>query len=98
MKNMIARWLDSDVGFSFRSSPVAMVAAFLALSCLFCAFFAGWVAPHNPFDLATLELNDARINKVTLAKAGQAGEMVKLWWTQARETAQTLTARTAPQP
>ena len=60
MKNMIARWLDSDVGFSFRSSPVAMVAAFLALICLFCAFFAGWVAPHNPFDLATLELNDAR--------------------------------------
>ena len=60
MKNLIARWLDSDVGYSFRSSPVAMAAALLALICLFCAFFAGWVAPHNPFDLATLELNDAR--------------------------------------
>jgi peptide/nickel transport system permease protein len=23
--------------------------------------FAGWVAPHNPFDLATLELSDARL-------------------------------------
>ena len=60
MKNMFERWLDSDVGYSFRSSPVAMGAAAIALLCLFCAFFAGWVAPHNPFDLATLELNDAR--------------------------------------
>jgi peptide/nickel transport system permease protein len=23
--------------------------------------FAGWVAPHNPFDLTTLELSDARL-------------------------------------
>ena len=28
--------------------------------CVFCAVFAGWVAPHNPFDLATLNLGDAR--------------------------------------
>jgi peptide/nickel transport system permease protein len=28
---------------------------------VFCAAFAGWVAPHNPFDLATLNLGDARI-------------------------------------
>jgi peptide/nickel transport system permease protein len=26
-----------------------------------CALFAGWVAPHNPFDLTTLELSDARL-------------------------------------
>ena len=35
---------------------------------------------------------------VTLARPGQAGEMVKAWWVQARETAQALTARTASQP
>ena len=58
---MIARWLDSDIGHSFRSSPVAMAAALIALTCAFCAIFAGWVAPHNPFDLATLELGDARL-------------------------------------
>ena len=28
---------------------------------MFCSIFAGWVAPHNPFDLATLELSDARL-------------------------------------
>ena len=57
----IAGWLDSDIGYSFRSSPVAMAAAGMALVCIFCSVFAGWVAPHNPFDLATLELSDARL-------------------------------------
>ncbi|MDM0017890.1 ABC transporter permease [Variovorax saccharolyticus] len=61
MKKTLARWLDSDVGHSFRSSPVAMMAAVIAFLCLFCAVFAGWVTPHNPFDLAALELGDARL-------------------------------------
>ncbi|KAF1066697.1 MULTISPECIES: ABC transporter permease [Variovorax] len=61
MKRTIARWFDSDVGYSFRTSPVAIVAALIALTCLFCAAFAGWVSPHNPFDLASLELGDARL-------------------------------------
>lgn len=61
MKKTLARWLDSDVGHSFRSSPVAMMAAAIAFLCLFCAVFAGWVTPHNPFDLAALELGDARL-------------------------------------
>ena len=61
MKNAIARWFDSDVGYSFRTSPMAVVAAVIAFACVFCAAFAGWVAPHNPFDLTTLELSDARL-------------------------------------
>jgi len=61
MKTTLARWLDSDVGHSFRSSPMAMVAALIAFIFVFCAAFAGWVAPHNPFDLSTLELGDARL-------------------------------------
>jgi peptide/nickel transport system permease protein len=61
MKKTIVRWFDSDVGYSFRTSPVAIVAALIALTCLFCAAFAGWVSPHNPFDLASLELGDARL-------------------------------------
>jgi len=38
-----------------------MLAAVIAALCVFCAVFAPWVAPHNPFDLATLSLNDARL-------------------------------------
>jgi peptide/nickel transport system permease protein len=51
----------SDVGYSFRHSPVAVVAGVIALICVFCSVFANVVAPHNPFDLATLELADARL-------------------------------------
>ncbi|WP_374694516.1 ABC transporter permease [Hydrogenophaga pseudoflava] len=57
----LRRWLDGDVGHSFRSSPTAMVAALIAFVCVFCAVFAPWVAPHNPFDLSTLELSNARL-------------------------------------
>ena len=61
MTSALARIWDSDVGYSFRQSPMAMGAALVAFICVFCAVFAGWVAPHNPFDLATLELGDARL-------------------------------------
>ena len=61
MKKTLARWFDSDVGYSFRTSPMAMLAAAIAVVCVFCSLFAGWVAPHNPFDLSTLELSDARL-------------------------------------
>lgn len=61
MKSTLLRWLDGDVGYSFRTSPTAMVAAAIAFICVFCAVFAPWVAPHNPFDLTTLELSNARL-------------------------------------
>ena len=55
------RLWNSDVGYSFRNSPVAIAAGLVAFVCLFCSVFANVVAPHNPFDLATLELIDARL-------------------------------------
>ena len=57
----LARWLDSDVWHSFRTSPVAMVAAVIAALCILGSLFAPWVTPHDPFDLATLNLSDARL-------------------------------------
>ncbi|HVZ44286.1 MAG TPA: ABC transporter permease [Ramlibacter sp.] len=61
MKAVLSNWLASDVGYSFRTSPVAMAAAAVAFVCIFCSLFANWVAPHNPFDLTTLELSDAHL-------------------------------------
>lgn len=40
---------------------MAMTASAVAFFCIFCAVFAGYVAPHNPFDLTTLELSNARL-------------------------------------
>jgi len=54
-----ARFWDSDVAYSFRSSPVAIVAAIVAVMLVVAASFANWVAPHNPLDLATISLLDA---------------------------------------
>jgi peptide/nickel transport system permease protein len=56
-----ARFFDGDVWHSFRSSPMAVAAAAVALACAFCAVFASMIAPHNPFDLATLELSDSML-------------------------------------
>jgi peptide/nickel transport system permease protein len=61
LKAVISRWFDGDVGYSFRRSPLAIAAAVVALTCITCSVFAGWIAPHNPFDLTTLELSDARL-------------------------------------
>ncbi|MGN6830240.1 ABC transporter permease [Paucibacter sp. M5-1] len=59
--NALQRFFDGDVWHSFRASPTAIVAAIIAFICVFCALFAEFVAPHNPFDLASLELMDARL-------------------------------------
>ena len=59
MKAVLARFWDHDLAYSFRRSPVTVVAALLTLVCFGSAVFAPWLAPHNPFDLASLDLNDA---------------------------------------
>jgi peptide/nickel transport system permease protein len=63
MPSFFRLW-DSDVGYSFRSSPVAIAAAFVALVLILAALFARWVAPHNPLDLATISLLDASLPPV----------------------------------
>ena len=60
----ITRFFDGDVWHSFRHSPMAIGAALVAFVLVFCALFADLVAPHNPFNLSTLELSDARLPPV----------------------------------
>jgi peptide/nickel transport system permease protein len=55
----LAVWWNSDLAYSFRHAPVAVVSAVVLVIFLGAAFLAPWVAPHNPFDLATLNLLDA---------------------------------------
>lgn len=59
MKAALERFWDHDLAYSFRRSPVTVLAALMTLVCVAGAVFAPWLAPHNPFDLSSLNLNDA---------------------------------------
>ena len=50
---------NHDLAYSFRRSPVTVAAAALTLICVGGALFAPWLAPTNPFDAASLDLNAA---------------------------------------
>lgn len=56
--NRLARMWDSDIAWSFRHSPVAIVATVVALIIIMGAVLAPWIAPFNPFDSASLNLMD----------------------------------------
>ncbi len=59
LKERAASAWDSDVAWSFRHSPVAMVSFAILAICVIASLFAPWLAPHNPFDLKTLNLVDS---------------------------------------
>jgi peptide/nickel transport system permease protein len=58
-RGFVTRALDSDLLHSFWRSKVTVVAGLVTLIMFLTAFLAPWVAPHNPFDLATLSLLDS---------------------------------------
>ncbi len=60
-QNVISRAFHSDVFYSFSRSPTAIISALVALIIIVGAVCAPLISPHNPFDLATLDLLDANI-------------------------------------
>jgi peptide/nickel transport system permease protein len=56
--NALTRAWDSDIAWSFRRSPLAMIAALVSLVIILAAVFAPWLAPHDPFNPASLNLMD----------------------------------------
>src|SRR5687768_2680171 len=57
-KGLLAHAWDSDVGYSFRTSPVAICAAAVTILIILATTFAEFITPQNPFDAATLNLMD----------------------------------------
>ena len=55
----LQRFLDGDLCHSFMRSPVTIVAAIVTLLLFLAALFAPWLAPHDTYDLASLNLLDA---------------------------------------
>jgi peptide/nickel transport system permease protein len=61
---------NSDLAYSFRKSPVTIAAAVLTLVCFGGALFAPWLAPYNPFDASSLDLNAAFAPPAWIAQGG----------------------------
>ena len=53
------RFFDSDIWWSFTRSWVTIISAIVAAICIFSAVLSPWIAPHNPFDLTSIDLMDA---------------------------------------
>ncbi|MGY6706809.1 MAG: ABC transporter permease [Rhizobiaceae bacterium] len=49
---------DSDIAYSFRTSPMALISGVVALIIILAAVLAPWIAPYNPFDPGSLNLMD----------------------------------------
>ncbi|MBS0248196.1 MAG: ABC transporter permease [Proteobacteria bacterium] len=60
-KGAVARFLESDIYASFRSSPLAMAAAVIVLAMFVGAVLATLIAPYDPFDPAKVFLSDASL-------------------------------------
>jgi peptide/nickel transport system permease protein len=56
---ILRRIWDHDLAWSFRRSPVTVIAAVLTLVCVGAAALSPWISPQNPFDAAALDLNAA---------------------------------------
>jgi peptide/nickel transport system permease protein len=63
-RGWFARAIDSDVFYSFYSSPVTVLAALVTLAFFFVAIFVHWVAPHDTFDLANISIMDSELPPV----------------------------------
>lgn len=59
MSERIQRLWNSDLAWSWRHTPMAYVSTVILVLMLVGSLGANWVAPHNPFDLATVNLLDA---------------------------------------
>ncbi len=60
LRDAVARVWDSDLFYSFRRSKVTVAAAVVTLVIFVSAAAAPLIAPHDPYDLATVSLLDAR--------------------------------------
>jgi peptide/nickel transport system permease protein len=69
---ILRRLWEHDLAWSFRRSPVTVVAAALTFLCIAGAALAPWIAPQNPFDMAALDLNNAFLPPAW-SEAGRAG-------------------------
>ena len=53
---MFKRWLDSDFMYSLVRTPTALISAVVCIILAIGALGAPWIAPTDPFDMASIDL------------------------------------------
>jgi len=66
----LRRAADSDIWWSFKSSPMTIVAFLATLFIIAISFLAPLIAPHTPFDPGTLSLSDGLKPPVLFSEDG----------------------------
>jgi peptide/nickel transport system permease protein len=56
---LFPRILQSDLLYSFRHSPLTVASAIVSLILVLAALFAPMIAPHDPFDPASISIMDS---------------------------------------
>ena len=60
-RGLMARWADSDLLHSFLQSKATVLAAVVTAVFFLGALFAPLIAPHDPFDLASITIMDSLV-------------------------------------
>jgi peptide/nickel transport system permease protein len=63
----LRRFLDTDLGYSFRRSPMAVTAFVLLVLLMLTAFLAPLISPQNPHDLRQLFMDKAELPPIWAA-------------------------------
>ena len=64
IKKTFNRMYDTDIGYSFFNSKIAIISSSIFLIIFLCSFLAEIVAPYDPFDPLNISLMDAFIPPV----------------------------------
>jgi len=67
VRDDLQRFFDGDVWFSFKTSKITVVAAFIFALLTVLAVLAPWITPQNPYDPAQLDILDSFIPPVWTA-------------------------------
>lgn len=70
MAGWLHRFTDSDIWWSFKASPMTIAATIVTLLIVAIAFLSPILAPHTPFDPATLSLSDGLKPPVLISSDG----------------------------
>ncbi|KPH80171.1 ABC transporter permease [Bosea vaviloviae] len=65
--SLTARFLDSDIGWSFRRTPAAWLSALMLALLILTALLCPLIAPQNPHDLAQIFIDKAEIPPIWAA-------------------------------